>query len=108
MKIKLTMSVERLPGTLAIPIERRNRLMARVCAEFIGGNAYDLTVLADQQDQFEPSHLAAMFRHMAKLSDVDCGGGAEPGEMKKVPVGEYQWWRGGGRIFAGNWKPACS
>ncbi len=59
--MKLSMSVDRLPNDMSVPIERRGLLQARICVsdEHWGR---DVTLLADRQDQFSLDKIEAMLR----------------------------------------------
>jgi hypothetical protein len=68
--LKLSMSIERLPMTLDIPIKRRGLLVARICAsDKRTGHANDVQLDAGRDDTFRHDHLSAMLRVFADIID---------------------------------------
>lgn len=63
--MKLSMSLDRLPMNGTVPAEQSGRLVARICVYDDRGFGRDVSLLADDHDQFELDKLVSMFRVFA-------------------------------------------
>jgi hypothetical protein len=68
-KLRLSMSVDRLPMVEGVPVQRRGLLVARICVSD-DGRGDDVTLIAGRDDQFNHSEIVVMLRLFAAKVDA--------------------------------------